>query len=96
MIKAEPRVKAAQVLSPIERNIVQILAKHGGALTWSEFKTCLEMGENQETFYYNLLKSPIVSKYGRGLFRLIGQERIGKGRVQRPICNCSPKDCLLR
>jgi hypothetical protein len=96
IIKAEPRINAAQVLSPIERNIVRILAKHGGALTWSEFKTCLETGVNQETFYYNLLKSPIVSKYGRGLFRLIGQERSGKGRVHGTICNCSPKDCLVR
>jgi hypothetical protein len=39
----------------------------------SEFKSvCVGMGVNRQTFYHNLVISPIISRYAGGLYGLIG------------------------
>jgi hypothetical protein len=80
-VKAEPRVNSHDVLSRIERDIVHMLSQHGGTITPSELTSvCLGMGVNRETFYYNLVSSPIISRYADGLYGLIGSgERSGRG-----------------
>jgi hypothetical protein len=80
-VKAEPRVNSDDVLSQIERDIVHLLSEHGGTITPSELKSvCLSMGVNRETFYHNLMSSPIISRYADGLYGLIGSgERSGRG-----------------
>jgi len=80
-VKAEPAVNSDDVLSQVERDIVHILSEHGGTMTTSELTSvCLGMGVNRETFYYNLVSSPIISRYGDGLYGLIGSgERSKRG-----------------
>ena len=54
-------------------DIVHRLSEQGGSLTRSELKSvCLEMGVNRRTFYLNLVRSPIISRYGERLYGLIG------------------------
>ena len=72
-VKAEPAVNSDEVLSPVERDIVHILSEHGGTMATSEFMSvCLGMGVNRQTFYYNLMTSPIISRYAGGRYGLIG------------------------
>jgi len=80
-VKAEPVVNSDDVLSRTETDIVHLLSEHGGTITPSELTSvCLGMGVNRETFYYNLVSSPIISRYADGLYGLIGSgERSGRG-----------------
>jgi hypothetical protein len=80
-VKAEPAVNSDEVLSPVERDIVHMLSEHGGTMATSEFMSvCLGMGVNRQTFYYNLVSSPIISRHVDGLYGLIGiGERSGRG-----------------
>ena len=72
-VKAEPAVNSDDVLSQVERDIVHILSEHDGIVTTSELTSvCLDMGVNRQTFYYNLVSSPIISRYAEGLYGLIG------------------------
>jgi hypothetical protein len=80
-VKAEPGVRTDDVLTQTERDIVHMLSEHGGTTTRSALKSvCLGMGVNQQTFYQNLVRSPIISRYADGLYGLIGSgERSGRG-----------------
>jgi hypothetical protein len=81
VVKAEPAVNSDDVLSQVERDIVHILAEHDGTMATAEFKSvCLGMGVNRQTYYQNLVSSPIISRYAGGLYGLIGSfERSGRG-----------------
>jgi hypothetical protein len=80
-VKAEPGVSSDDVLTPTEKDIVHMLSEHGGTMATPEFKSvCLDMGVNRRTFYYNLVSSPIISRYAGGLYGLIGSGEIsGRG-----------------
>jgi hypothetical protein len=80
-VKAEPAVNSDDVLSQVEKDIVHILSEHGGTMATSEFKSvCIGMGVNRQTFYHNLVSSPIISRNVSGLYGLIGSgERSGRG-----------------
>ena len=80
-VKAEPAVNSDDVLTQIERDIVHMLSEHGGTMARSEFMSvCRGMGVNRRTFYQNLVRSPIISRYEGGLYGLIGSgERSGRG-----------------
>ncbi len=83
-VKAEPAVNSDEVLSPVERDIVHMLSEHGGTMATSEFMSvCLGMGVNRQTFYYNLVTSPIISRYVGGRYGLIGSSE-RSGRRARP------------
>jgi hypothetical protein len=72
-VKAKPGVDSDEVLTQTERDIVHILSEHGGTMATSEFKSvCVGMGVNRQTFYHNLVISPIISRYAGGLYGLIG------------------------
>jgi uncharacterized membrane protein len=72
-VKAEPVIKSDDVLSGTERQIVNILSEHGGTMTRSELTSvCLDLGMNRQTFYRNVERSSIISRYARGLYGLIG------------------------
>jgi len=79
-VKAVPAVRSGDVLSEIEKDIVHMLSDHGGTMAASQFKSvCLDMGVNGQTFYYNLVSSPIISRYGGGVYGLIGSgQRSGR------------------
>ena len=85
-VKAEPPVSSDDVLSQIEKDIVHILSEHGGTMTTSEFKSvCVGMGVNRSTLSLNLLNSPIISRFARHLYGLIGSRTVRKlelGRMQ--------------
>jgi hypothetical protein len=81
-VLAEPGINSDDVLTETEKNIVRMLAEHGGIIATSEFKSaCRGMRVNSITFYLNLVRSPIISTYGRHLYGLIGSgERFGRRR----------------
>jgi hypothetical protein len=80
-VEAAPTVNSDDVLTQIERDIIHMLAEHGGTLATSEFTSvCRGLGVNPRTFYHNLVSSPIISRYAGGLYGLIGSgERSGPG-----------------
>src|SRR5712691_6683267 len=76
-VNAEPGVNSDDVLTQIEREIVQMLCEHGGTITPSELTSlCLGTGVNRGTVYQCLAHSPILSKYAQGLYGLIGLARV--------------------
>ena len=83
-VRAGPVISADDALAQTERDIVHILTAHGGTMATSEFKSvCLGMGVNRNTFYQNLLRSPIISRYANHLYGLIGASEM-YGR--RDVC----------
>ena len=83
-VHAEPGVHSDDVLGQTEIDIVHMLSEHGGTMATSEFKSvCLGMGVNRSTFYQNLVRSPIISRYGDHLYGLIGSsEASGRGDLR--------------
>ena len=80
-IEAEPRANPDEVLSQIEKQMVSILAENGGPMPVSKLMSiCGRMGVNRRTRYLYLVHSPIFSKYGHGMYGLIGS---GKSLVNR-------------
>jgi hypothetical protein len=72
-VQAEPELNSDDVLTQTERDVVHILSEHGGIMATSEFKSvCLSMGVNVRTFYLSLVRSPIITEYGRHRYGLIG------------------------
>ena len=86
-VQAEPELNAGDVLAQTERDVVHILSEHGGIMATSEFKSvCRSMGVNARTFYLSLVRSPIITEYGRHLYGLIGSSRTSglRARVSFP------------
>jgi hypothetical protein len=80
-VQAEPGLSSDDLLGQTERDIVQMLAEHGGIMATSEFKSvCLRVGVNARTFYLGLVRSPIITGYGGHLYGLIGSS--GKSRLK--------------
>jgi hypothetical protein len=80
-IGAKPKVNPDEVLSQIEKQMVRIFSGHGGAMPVSKLiSICRRMGVNRRTRYLYLVHSPIFSKYGHGLYGLIGS---GESLVNR-------------
>jgi hypothetical protein len=80
-VQAEPGLNSDDLLGQTERDIVHMLAEHGGIMATSEFKSvCLSMGVNGRTFYLGLVRSPIITGYGGHLYGLIGSS--GKSRLR--------------
>ena len=77
-VEAKPGINADDVLTGIERDIIHILAEHGGRIAPTELKSiCLGMSVNRRTFYKCLRYSPIF-KVEVGLCGLIGSgEKLG-------------------
>jgi hypothetical protein len=72
-VQAEPVINSDDVLGQTERDIFHMLSEHGGIMATSEFKSvCLGMDVNRRTFYLNLMRSPIIARYGGHLYGLIG------------------------
>jgi hypothetical protein len=98
-IGARPRVNPDEVLSQIEKQMVHILSVHGGAMPVSKFMSiCRRMGLNRRTPYLYLVHSPIFSKYGHGLYGVIGSgeslvnrasHRSPRGAAQHSQCEMS-------
>jgi len=75
-VRAEPRLNPDDVLTQTEKDIVHILAEHGGKMAASEFKSvCVGMGVNRQTFYHTLVNSPIIARYAASRYGLIGSWR---------------------
>jgi hypothetical protein len=98
-VQAEPGIDSDEVLTQTEKDIVRILSEHGGIIATSEFKSvCVGMRVNSKTFYLNLVRSPIISKYGCHLYGLIGSdERSGRGaRLSFPKHSLERDETLKR
>jgi hypothetical protein len=72
-VSARTEISAGKVLNPTERAIFRLLSEHNGCLSNAELicKT-RALGMKRPSFYQCVTWSPIVSRYKRGHYRLIG------------------------
>ncbi len=73
VIRAEPTPNATSELSPNERVLVRVLSEHGGIMGRLAFQdACVAAGMNRSTFMVYLDNSPVLMKYARGVYGLVG------------------------
>lgn len=73
MVSARMEIHAGEVLNPTERAIFRLLAEHDGCLSNAELICRTRaLGMKRPSFYQCVTWSPIVSRYKRGHYRLIG------------------------
>ncbi len=77
-VRAKSEISAGKVLNPTERAIFRLLSEHNGCLSNAELicKT-RALGMKRPSFYQCVTWSPIVSRYKRGHYRLIGAAQAG-------------------
>lgn len=77
-IKATSEIDLAEVLNRTERDIFRLLSEHNGCMSNSEL-ICQShgLGMKRPTFYQCVTYSPIVSRYNRNHYRLIGWQTHG-------------------
>ena len=81
-VRADPRLNSDDVLTQTERDIVRILAEHGGNMAPAQFKSvCVVMGVNRQTFYHTLVNSPIIARYAAGRYGLIGSGNVARAEA---------------
>ena len=72
-VSSSPPLKWREVLADVERTICTILMEHGPVKQREVLEEmCLNAGINRDTFYIHLSYSPIITKYGIGLYGLRG------------------------
>jgi hypothetical protein len=70
-VRAERKLEPEDVLDEIERTIAYILLENDGIMKRSRLQSiCFASGMKRATFFHNLLYSPIISKYARGIYGL--------------------------
>ena len=70
---AKPALEWSNVLSGIERTMVEVLKEHGPLMQTAEFENiCVSRGMNRSTFYVYLDYSAVFEKYANGVFGLRG------------------------
>jgi hypothetical protein len=73
IVRDDPPLDWAEVLRDTEETLVRVLFEHGPLLTGRQLeKYCVDAGMNISTFYVYLGYSPIVARYARGVYGLIG------------------------
>jgi hypothetical protein len=73
VVRAKPPLHTARELSPTEQTLVQILLQHGGVMARLPFQdACVAAGMNRSTFMVYLDYSPVLVKYARGVYGLVG------------------------
>ncbi len=72
-IHASPRIEMAEVLNPTERDICRLLSENNGCMSNREL-ICQSafLGVKRSTFYQCVTYSPVVARYKRNHYRLIG------------------------
>lgn len=80
MIRANAEIKVSEVLNRTEREIFQLLSRHNGCMSNSELIGLSHVvGMKRPTFYQCVTWSPIVARYNRSHYRLIGSRHAGSG-----------------
>lgn len=79
-ITATSEIKLGEVLNRTERDIFRLLSEHNGCMSNSEL-ICRShgLGMKRPTFYQCVTYSPIVSRYNRSHYRLIGWSQTRDG-----------------
>jgi hypothetical protein len=73
VVRAKPSLDTASELSLSEQTLVGILLQHGGVMARLEFQdACVAAGMNRSTFMVYLDYSPVLVKYARGVYGLVG------------------------
>ncbi|HTA47557.1 MAG TPA: sigma factor-like helix-turn-helix DNA-binding protein [Bryobacteraceae bacterium] len=77
-IQATSEINLGEVLNRTERDIFRLLSEHNGCMSNSEL-ICQShgLGMKRPTFYQCVTYSPIVSRYNRNHYRLIGWQTQG-------------------
>jgi hypothetical protein len=77
-VRARTEISAGKVLNPTERTIFRLLSEHNGCLSNAELICRTRaLGMKRPSFYQCVTWSPIVSRYKRGHYRLIGSVHAG-------------------
>lgn len=72
-VGAETEIRLDEVLNKTERDIFKLLSEHNGCMANSELiRGSRTLGIKRPTFYQCVTYSPIVSRYNRSYYRLIG------------------------
>lgn len=73
VVWAEPPLDWREILSGVERGMVEVLLRHGPVLDRSVFEEhCVRLGLNRFSFNAIVMASPVIAQYGRSLYGLIG------------------------
>jgi hypothetical protein len=76
-VRARTEISAGKVLNPTERAIFRLLSEHNGYLSNAELICRTRaLGMKRPSFYQCVTWSPIVSRYKRGHYRLIGSAQV--------------------
>jgi hypothetical protein len=77
-VRARTEISAGKVLNPTERAIFRLLSENNGCLSNAELICGTRaLGMKRPSFYQCVTWSPIVSRYKRGYYRLIGSAHTG-------------------
>jgi hypothetical protein len=76
-ISARAGMRSAEVLNPTEKTIVHLLSEHNGCLSNAELICRTRaLGMKRASFYQCVTQSPVVSRYKRGHYRLVGSRQL--------------------
>ena len=74
-VRDEPPLDYEEILEGTEETMARILFEEGPLVTGTRFEElCLSSGMNASTFYVYLGNSPIIARYARGVYGLVGAQ----------------------
>ena len=74
-VVADPPLDWLEVLAETEETIVSVLKEHGPIMARADFEeACIDLGMARSTFYVYLGYSPVISRYARGVYGLVGSK----------------------
>ncbi|HVV47502.1 MAG TPA: hypothetical protein VHC72_19965 [Bryobacteraceae bacterium] len=86
-VKADPAIEIHAVLNRTEQDIFRLLSEHDGCMSNSDLiDRSHVLGMKRPTLYQCVSHSPIVSRYKRSYYRLVGSLRHEEGAL---ICGAS-------
>jgi Bacterial RNA polymerase, alpha chain C terminal domain/Sigma-70, region 4 len=82
-VSAWPPIDPADVLSENELLLFRVLKRLGSLASKDELEeNCLEAGMNRNSFAIYLSYSPIIARYGKAVYGLIGSEEVSASAVE--------------
>jgi Bacterial RNA polymerase, alpha chain C terminal domain len=95
-VSAWPPINPATVLSENEMTLFRVLKRLGSVASKDELEeNCIGVGMNRNSFNIYLSYSPIIARYDKGVYGLIGSEEVSAGAVEALRAPAQAKRALL-
>jgi hypothetical protein len=95
-VSAWPPIETTAVLSENELILLGALKRLGTITSREELEEyCMEAGMNRNSFDIYLTYSPIIARYGKGVYGLVGSEEVSASGVEALRAPIRPKRALL-